>query len=201
MSNPEDELRKIRTWRRERNVVLWMLAVFALIMVFAALDGRGAQSPGVAADPLTPSHADAPRPSNAASYAQCRELLLLPAPEGRGSWQDKVACWRSHQVIPSWPWASLARCEAGDQRLMPRHPKRVDASRVSQWSIDSHFDGGLQFLPETWGMALERFGLSSLYPTFAYQASPRMQVIVARKWLGVTSWEQWPVCSRRIGAR
>jgi Transglycosylase-like domain len=99
-------------------------------------------------------------------------------------WRRHVA-WardlRSH-CIPEWPWLALAECESG-----------------GRWAYNgpSGFDGGLQFLPSTWVAA---GGRARGYP-YAWQAPPWVQVDVARSWLAKTSWDQWPVCSRVIGAQ
>lgn len=91
---------------------------------------------------------------------------------------------RDSQCIP-WPWDALAECESG-----------------GRWDYNgsSGFDGGLQFLPSTWVTASQLIGVNSRYQ-FAWQAPAIVQVRVAQAWLAVTSWAQWPACSRELGLR
>jgi hypothetical protein len=75
-------------------------------------------------------------------------------------------------------WARLRACESG-----------------GRYSINSGngFFGAYQFHPRTWR------GLG--YPGLPHQAPPEMQDEAARKLQARSGWGQWPVCSRRIGAR
>ena len=75
-------------------------------------------------------------------------------------------------------WARLRACESG-----------------GRYNINSGngFYGAYQFHPRTWR------GLG--YPGLPHQASPEMQDEAARKLQARSGWGQWPVCSRRIGAR
>lgn len=88
---------------------------------------------------------------------------------------------RYHYTVPPWPWGALASCESGQD-----------------WTYNgrSGYDGGLQFAPSTW--SANRF---HDYPAFAYQATPRMQVLVAIRLLSRASFGQWPSCSSRLGLR
>jgi hypothetical protein len=88
-------------------------------------------------------------------------------------------------VIPAWPWLALASCESG---------------QTWNYNGPSGFDGGFQFLPSTWNMAKRLVRGASVY-AYAYQAPAYVQYLVAKAWLAVTSWLQWPVCSAKIGAR
>jgi hypothetical protein len=75
-------------------------------------------------------------------------------------------------------WARLRTCESG-----------------GRYNINSGngFYGAYQFHPRTWR------GLG--YPGLPHQAPPEMQDEAARKLQARSGWGQWPVCSRRIGAR
>ena len=75
-------------------------------------------------------------------------------------------------------WARLRACESG-----------------GRYNINSGngFYGAYQFHPRTWR------GLG--YPGLPHQAPPEMQDEAARKLQARSGWGQWPVCSRRIGAR
>ena len=75
-------------------------------------------------------------------------------------------------------WARLRQCESGGNYTI---------------NTGNGFSGAYQFHPRTWR------GLG--YPGLPYQASPEMQDEAARKLQARSGWGQWPVCSRRIGAR
>ena len=75
-------------------------------------------------------------------------------------------------------WAKLRRCESGG---------RYDIN------TGNGFSGAYQFLPSTWR------GLG--YKGLPHQAPPEVQDEAARKLQARSGWGQWPVCSRRIGAR
>ena len=83
------------------------------------------------------------------------------------------------RVLPTGDlWARLRACESG-----------------GRYNINSGngFYGAYQFLPRTWR------GLG--FPGLPHQAPPEMQDEAARKLQARSGWGQWPVCSRRIGAR
>lgn len=92
-------------------------------------------------------------------------------------------------------WIRVADCESGDGDGKP--PYRAS------WSYNGSFDGGLQFLPSTWRLAvrLPAVRAVALRYAFAYQAPAWVQIRVAQAWLAVTSWAQWPVCSRKLRLR
>jgi hypothetical protein len=75
-------------------------------------------------------------------------------------------------------WARLRRCESGG---------RYDIN------TGNGFYGAYQFVLSTWR------GLG--YPGMPHHAPPEMQDEAARKLQARSGWGQWPVCSRRIGAR
>lgn len=81
------------------------------------------------------------------------------------------------------PWLSLAGCESS-----------------GNWAYNgsSGFDGGLQFEPGTWS-AYRRNVRGA--PPYAYQASPAVQVAVARLVLAAQGWGAWPECSAKLGLR
>lgn len=106
-------------------------------------------------------------------------------------------------AAPAWPhpnvsvWTRVADCETGDGDGQP--PYRA----VWHYNGRSGFDGGLQFSPSTWrsARALPSVrGFAGRYG-YAYQAPAWVQIRVADSWLRVTSWRQWPACSRRLGLR
>jgi hypothetical protein len=85
---------------------------------------------------------------------------------------------RALVVAPGDVWAKLRRCESGG---------RYDIS------TGNGFYGAYQFHPRTW----RNLG----FPGLPHQAPPEMQDDAARKLQARSGWGQWPVCSRRIGAR
>jgi hypothetical protein len=82
------------------------------------------------------------------------------------------------RVLTGDVWARLRACESG-----------------GRYSVNSGngFYGAYQFHPRTWR--------SLGYPGLPHQAPPEMQDEAARKLQARSGWGQWPVCSRRIGAR
>jgi hypothetical protein len=101
----------------------------------------------------------------------------------------KLAYWRReldrirryHATVPGHPWGRIAGCES---------------NRRWAYNGSSGFDGGIQFHPETWSS----FKLTG-YPRYAWQASPRMQVMVGERVLATQGWRAWPACSLRLGLR
>jgi len=81
-------------------------------------------------------------------------------------------------VLDGDVWARLRQCESG-----------------GRYTINSGngFYGAYQFHPRTW----RNLG----YPGLPHEASPEMQDEAARRLQARSGWGQWPVCSRRIGAR
>jgi hypothetical protein len=75
-------------------------------------------------------------------------------------------------------WARLRSCESGGQYGT---------------NSGNGFYGAYQFHPRTW----RTLG----YPGLPHQAPPEMQDEAARRLQARSGWGQWPVCSRRIGAR
>jgi resuscitation-promoting factor RpfA len=82
------------------------------------------------------------------------------------------------RVLTGDVWAKLRACESGGRYNV---------------NTGNGFYGAYQFHPRTWR------GLG--YPGLPHQAPPEMQDEAARKLQARSGWGQWPVCSRRIGAR
>ena len=98
-------------------------------------------------------------------------------------WQKKVrVAQRNHWLVPP-PWGALSRCETGGP---------------ADWNYNgrSGFDGMLQFHPNTWS----RYAPKD-FPAFAYQATPRQQIVVAEEVLKHEGWNAWPACSSKLGYR
>jgi hypothetical protein len=83
------------------------------------------------------------------------------------------------QALPSGDvWARLRACESGGRYAI---------------NTGNGFYGAYQFVPRTW----RTLG----YPGLPHEAPPEMQDEAARRLQARSGWGQWPVCSRRIGAR
>jgi resuscitation-promoting factor RpfB len=82
------------------------------------------------------------------------------------------------RVLTGDVWAQLRACESGGRYTT---------------NSGNGFYGAYQFHPKTWR--------SLGYPGLPHQAPPEMQDEAARKLQARSGWGQWPVCSRRIGAR
>lgn len=76
-------------------------------------------------------------------------------------------------------WDQLAQCESG-----------------GRWSLDSTYDGGLQFHPDTWNRSKP-----AGYPDYAWQASREQQIEVGKRVQASGGWGQWPTCSSKLGLR
>ena len=76
-------------------------------------------------------------------------------------------------------WDRLAQCESG-----------------GRWHLDSTYDGGLQFHPDTWN----RWKPSG-YPAYAHQASREQQIAVGKRLQAARGWAPWPHCSSKLGLR
>jgi len=114
-----------------------------------------------------------------------RDIRLVPKSERAGKlryWLRQRARIRHyHATVPEYPWGVLSECESN-----------------RRWSYNgrSGFDGGIQFHPGTWSS----FKLPG-YPRFAWQASPRMQVLAGERVLAAQGWRAWPACSLHLGFR
>jgi peptidoglycan hydrolase CwlO-like protein len=69
-------------------------------------------------------------------------------------------------------WDAIAQCESG-----------------GNWSLDSTYDGGLQFHPDTW----LGYG-GGAYARYAWQASREQQIAIAEKVLDGQGPSAWPSC-------
>ena len=97
----------------------------------------------------------------------------------RARWARASRSAVRQRVVPTGDvWARLRQCESGGRYNI---------------NTGNGFYGAYQFHPRTWR------GLG--YPGLPHQAPPEMQDEAARKLQARSGWGQWPVCSRRIGAR
>lgn len=92
-------------------------------------------------------------------------------------------------------WDRIADCESGE---WDANGDPIPGS--ARWDDQRNgYEGGLHWLPSTWDDARTLSGLD--VPTRAWQATREQQIAVAEVWLAATSWDQWPKCSTKVGAR
>lgn len=90
------------------------------------------------------------------------------------------------------PFDRLADCESGQ---WDRHGHPIEGTR--DWAYDDgHYQGGLNFHPDTWDWLRP-----PAYPDSAADASRLQELHVANRVLAVQGWQAWPVCSRKVGLR
>jgi len=88
------------------------------------------------------------------------------------------SAFRAPVLVVGDVWTRLRSCESGGRYTT---------------NTGNGFYGAYQFHPRTW----RNLG----YPGLPHQAPPEVQDEAARKLQARSGWGQWPVCSRRIGAR
>jgi hypothetical protein len=80
-------------------------------------------------------------------------------------------------------WQSLAMCESG-----------MSGSPRWDYNGSSGFDGGIQFLPQTW----TAFKPES-FPRYAFQATPYEQITVGKMVAEAQGANAWPACTSSLG--
>lgn len=102
-----------------------------------------------------------------------RATEILPAEETSPSSIEPVF---APTATGGTDWWAIAECESG-----------------GDWTIDSTYDGGLQFHPDTWNRAG-----GTAYAPYAYLATPAQQIAVAASWAETVGCVHcsagWPVC-------
>lgn len=89
-------------------------------------------------------------------------------------------------------WDRLADCESGEWDRFG-HP----IPGTARWDDESGpYEGGVHWLNSTWLAAG-----GGRFARHASDATREEQIEIADSWLARTSWAQWPLCSRKIGAR
>lgn len=91
-------------------------------------------------------------------------------------------------------WQRLADCESGD-RDADGEPED-DSARWDyglRFDHGDHFQGGLNFHPETW----ESFRDPDM-PSHAGRAAPPEEIEVAERVFDAQGWGAWPVCSKVV---
>jgi peptidoglycan hydrolase CwlO-like protein len=93
------------------------------------------------------------------------EIASVPPPPPSPSQSEPHGEWHAD-------WDAIAECESG-----------------GNWHLDSTYDGGLQFHPDTW----LAFG-GGQYAPYAWQASRLQQIAIAEKVLAAHGPGAWPNC-------
>jgi septal ring factor EnvC (AmiA/AmiB activator) len=93
------------------------------------------------------------------------EIASVPPPPPSPSESEPDTEWHAD-------WDAIAECESG-----------------GNWHLDSTYDGGLQFHPDTW----LAFG-GGQYAPYAWQASRLQQIAIAEKVLATHGPGAWPHC-------
>ena len=180
---------------KRRSIVPAALTILIVVALFTARDATGCLIPATAERPIVSQAGKVKRLQAKTHHLQrlvqrpltrvTRDIRLVPPNKRAGKlnyWRRQVArIRRHHATVPEWPWGKLAGCESG-----------------RRWSYNgsSNYDGGIQFHPGTWSS----FKLPG-YPRYAWQASPRMQVLAGERVLASQGWGAWPACSRALGLR
>lgn len=94
-----------------------------------------------------------------------REIASVPSPPPSPTESQPNTEWHAD-------WDAIAECESG-----------------GNWHLDSTYDGGLQFHPDTW----LAFG-GGQYAPYAWQASRLQQIAIAEKVLASHGPGAWPHC-------
>ena len=118
------------------------------------------------------------RPGTAGRFVRPQGALRSRASRSATRIRPRLAAATAAPASDDDVSARLRRCESGN---------RYDINS------GNGFYGAYQFHPGTWR------GLG--YPGLPHQAPPQVQDEAARRLQARSGWGQWPVCSRRIGAR
>lgn len=97
-------------------------------------------------------------------------------------------------AVPLEVWQRLADCESGDwSRGGEPKPETARWDYGLEFDHGDHFEGGLNFHPETW----DAFRDPDM-PEHAGAATRATEVEVAERVLEEQGWEAWPVCSEVV---
>lgn len=139
----------------------------------------------------------------AAVSDRARIAALAAAAEPVAVVQGKDAAWWSRRAVQARRDANkrghtIQRLRGNVRRgFIPWYWERIgwcESHHDYDYNGRSGFDGWLQFNPGTWS-ANRLPG----YPTFAWQASPFQQLVVAEIVLSQSGWHAWPKCARKVG--
>lgn len=91
-------------------------------------------------------------------------------------------------------WERVADCESGRWEDGDPEPDSARWDYGLESDGDDHFQGGLNFHPDTW----EAFRDPDM-PAHAGRATRREEIEVAEEVLDEQGWDAWPVCSEMMG--
>lgn len=92
-------------------------------------------------------------------------------------------------------WDRLADCESGEwDRDGEPQPDTARWDYGIDFDHGDHFQGGLNFHPETWDNYREEE-----MPGHAGLATPREEIVIGERVLEEQGWEAWPTCSELVG--
>jgi hypothetical protein len=118
-------------------------------------------------------------------------LVSSPFTHGAGAQSSRTRASRSgFRSGPARRLRPAPAVPAGDVWIRLRH---CESGGRYDRNSGNGFYGAYQFLPSTWR------GLG--FRGMPHEAAPEVQDAAARKLQARSGWGQWPVCSRRIGAR
>jgi hypothetical protein len=114
-----------------------------------------------------------------AAYQESLVADETPAASGSGTAPTTTSAPASSGGIN---WLAIADCESGDGTGTPPY--------TPNWYIDSTYDGGIQFDPETWWAYGGRD-----FAEYAYQATPSQQIAVGERVVAAEGdLGAWPIC-------
>jgi len=137
------------------------------------------------------------------------EPVALAAPQAGWEVTSTPATVRAGGTLPAEPddatsnddgvplevWQRLADCESGD---WSRHGEPKPGTARWDYGLEfdhgDHFEGGLNFHPETW----DSFRDPDM-PEHAGAATRATEIEVAERVLEEQGWDAWPVCSEVVG--
>jgi hypothetical protein len=126
------------------------------------------------------------------------QIIELPAPTSSSTVTTVAPTRRVDRQLagplerqPDEVWDAVADCESGDWDA----DGNVIAGTARWDDRRDGYEGGVHWLHSTW----IRAG-GGRFAVHANDATREEQIEVANDWLARTSWSQWPVCSRKVGA-
>ena len=158
----------------------------AILSVAAVIGGSAACASG--------RRSPTPRPTVIAKVVKAAPPSQKPEPTAaptQGPARSPTAPASTRADGIGFPWIALADCESGDGPKAPGPPYHPN------WSYRGGvYEGGVNFHFRTWDSYRDRSD-----PDCACDASPAVQIRVAKRVLAREGWGAWPSCSRAIGVR
>ena len=106
------------------------------------------------------------------SLSRARRTALRAGTIALGTAAVGIGVLAAPASASEYDWTAVAQCESG-----------------GNWHINSTYDGGLQFHPNTW----LAYG-GGRYARYAYQATREQQIAIAEKVLAGQGPGAWPNC-------